>query len=84
LKQKLTYFVITASAVVTGFVAKFVVDNLRVRQHFTTTRWETRLVIAMALAGLAAAGASLLSIHFSQVPGRGVTRRQDRGLLRPW
>ena len=20
----------------------------------------------------------------SQVPGRGVTRRQDRGLLRPW
>jgi hypothetical protein len=64
LKQKLAYFLITASAVITGFVVKFVVDHLRVHQHFTTTGLETSFVIASALAGLGAAGCSLFNIHF--------------------
>jgi hypothetical protein len=63
LKQKLAYFLITASGVITGFTAKFVVDNARVGQHFTTSRVETVCVIASAVAGLAAAGASLFNIH---------------------
>jgi hypothetical protein len=64
LKQKLAYFLITASAVSTGFVVKFVVDHLRVHQHFTATGLETSLVIASAIAGLGAAGCSLFNIHF--------------------
>lgn len=64
LKQKLTYFLITASVVVIAFVVKFAVDNLRVRGHFTTTALETSLVIALSLSGLATSGCSLFNIHF--------------------
>jgi hypothetical protein len=64
LKQKLAYFLITISAVVTAFVVKFVTDHFRVHQHFTTTGLETSLVVASALAGVGAAGCSLFNIHF--------------------
>jgi len=63
LKQKLAYFLITASAVVTGFVTKFAIDHLRVGQHFTGTGLQTALLVASALTGAAAAGCSLLSIR---------------------
>lgn len=64
IKQKLTYFLITASVAVTAFVVSFVVDNLRVDGRFTTTTLEARLVVFSALAGLVTAGLSLLNIRF--------------------
>jgi hypothetical protein len=63
-KQKLTYFLITASAVSIAFLVDFFVENVRVRGRFVATDLETSLVTAACIAGLVAAGLSLLNLRF--------------------
>jgi hypothetical protein len=63
IKQKLTYFLITASVGVILFVADFFVGNLRVKGHFTASSLETGLVMASALAGLATSGFALVNLR---------------------
>jgi hypothetical protein len=63
IKQKLTYFLITASVAVILFVVNFFVDHQRARGQFTAGSAETGLVMASALAGLATAGFALLALR---------------------
>lgn len=57
-KQKLTYFLITASVAVIAFLFNFVHDNKTVAMNFA---W---LVILSSLSGLLTAGLSLLNIRY--------------------
>jgi hypothetical protein len=57
-KQKLTYFLITASVAVIAFLFDFVHDNKTVAMNFA---W---LVILSSLSGLLTAGFSLLNIRY--------------------
>jgi hypothetical protein len=62
-KQKLTYFLITASVAVIAFTIDFFVEHARGEQASAITP-ESALVVASALAGLATAGFSLLNLRF--------------------
>ena len=62
IKQKLTYFLITASVAVIGFDASFVTTNLRSGGAFTLTFLESRAIILSCIAGLLTAGLSLLNL----------------------
>jgi hypothetical protein len=63
IKQRLTYFLITASSVVIAFMMNFFVDNLPTGRNVVGTRAELVLILASALAGLLTAGSSLLALH---------------------
>jgi hypothetical protein len=58
-KQKLSYFLITASVAVTAFLVTFVFDK-----HPEEIGSEVWLVVCACLIGLATAGASLLALHW--------------------
>ena len=62
-KQKLTYFLISASAAVTGFIAKFVIDNFSRDGNTTASPSQLRLVILSSIAGVFTSGFSLLNLH---------------------
>lgn len=57
-KQKLTYFLITASVAVTAFLINFAMTN---RAEVRNITW---LIITSAVGGLLTAGFSLLSLHY--------------------
>lgn len=67
LKQKLTYFLITADALTIAFVVNFLAAHLGHSKQPTATSLETSLVIASSVIGLLGAGACLLSLHLGHM-----------------
>jgi hypothetical protein len=67
IKQKLTYFLITATVAVTAFLVSFVVDNLRIRQRLLASDTESALVVASSLLGLLGAGSALISLRLEHL-----------------
>jgi hypothetical protein len=59
-KQKLTYFLVTASVAVVALLLKFVSETVR---PVAAIGWVIWVVIAAAVTGLLAAGASLLNLN---------------------
>jgi hypothetical protein len=76
IKQKLTYFLITASVAVIGFVFQFVADRLEI---VGTLVW---LVIVMAVAGLVTAGGAIWSLHLELLSYNRHLRARHQG--RKW
>ncbi|MFZ0130476.1 MAG: hypothetical protein WAL77_13750 [Candidatus Dormiibacterota bacterium] len=65
LKQKLSYFLITAAVAVIAFVVSFIAANSKTSAgSIAIAPLDAVLVIVGSLAGIVAAGASLLSLHF--------------------
>jgi hypothetical protein len=64
LKQRLSYFLITAAVTVIAFVVSFIATNAKEAGVISITHIDTWLVISGSIAGVAAAGATLLSLHF--------------------
>jgi hypothetical protein len=62
-KQKLTYFLITASTAVTAFVVKFYIDYLTAPRTDGDAQADLRFLVCSAFAGLLTAGFSLLNLH---------------------
>ena len=63
-KQKLTYFLITASVVAIAFLVAFFENNLRQGGNFTATTAELWLVISSCILGVLTAGFALLNLRF--------------------
>lgn len=63
-KQRLSYFFITAAVTVIGFVVTFVAGNFSKAGIGPLTRVDAWLVVAGSIAGLMAAGATLLALNF--------------------
>jgi hypothetical protein len=63
LKQKLTYFLISASAVTIAFVVNFLASHLSGTARPPLTAFESLFVVTSSILGLLGAGASLLSLH---------------------
>ncbi len=65
LKQKLSYFLITAAVAVIAFVVGFIAANSKTTAgSIAITPLDAVLVIVGSSAGIVGAGASLLSLHF--------------------
>lgn len=62
-KQKLTYFLITASVAVVAFTMNFFVDHTSADGRVGRITLESALLVAAALAGLITAGLSLLTLR---------------------
>ena len=63
IKQKLTYFLITASVAVIAFLVTFAVDHPTVGGFQTASGVRLFLLITSSLAGFATAGLSLMNLH---------------------
>ena len=63
LKQKLTYFIITANAVTIAFLVNFDATHLGTSGNNHPSNTETLLAILSSTIGLIGAGACLLSLH---------------------
>lgn len=63
-KQKLTYFLITASVVVVAFTMNFFVDHATTGGRVGRITPESAFLVASALAGLTTAGLALLTLRF--------------------
>ncbi len=67
LKQKLTYFLITADALTLAFVVNFLASHLGHGGQPNATSLEVSLVVSSSVVGLLGAGACLLSLHLGHV-----------------
>jgi hypothetical protein len=67
LKQKLTYFLISANALTIAFVVNFLAAHLGHSGQPNATSLETSLVISSSVIGLLGAGACLLSLHLGHI-----------------
>lgn len=63
IKQKLTYFLVTASVAVVAFLVSFVADNPTVGDLDAAEGARLALLVTSALAGFSAAGLALINLH---------------------